>query len=100
MSSRKQHSFTWSYANARRKGPELRHIVAAARAARREGLTVAAGHGLTVPNVRPIASMPEIEELNIGHSIVARAALVGLDKAVREMIALMQHPRRLPSGAH
>jgi pyridoxine 5-phosphate synthase len=58
---------------------------------------VLAGHGLNYRNIDAIAMNEDIEELNIGHSIIARAALVGLDKAVREMIALMQHPRRLPS---
>jgi len=60
------------------------------------GLTVLAGHGLNYRNIDGIAVIPEIEELNIGHSIVARAALVGLESAVREMIALMKEPRRVP----
>ena len=50
-------------------------------------LKVAAGHGLTYRNVAAIAEIYPIEELNIGHNIVARAALVGMDRAVREMIA-------------
>jgi pyridoxine 5-phosphate synthase len=79
---------------------DLEKINTAAKAARKMGLTVLAGHGLNYRNIDAIAINEDIEELNIGHSIVARAALVGLDKAVREMIALMQHPRRLPSGAH
>ena len=49
------------------------------------GIIVAAGHGLTVPNVRAVAAIPEIEELNIGHSIVSRALTIGMAKAVREM---------------
>ena len=57
---------------------------------RAPGLEVLAGHGLTYVNVGPIAAIDDIVELNIGHSIVARAALVGLDLAVREMIALME----------
>ena len=77
---------------------ELEKITTAARAARKLGLTVLAGHGLTYRNIDAIATIPDIEELNIGHSIVARAALVGLDSAVREMAALMRHPRRLPAG--
>ncbi len=52
------------------------------------GLTVNAGHGLTYQNVKSIAAIPDIDELNIGHSIISRAVLVGLDKAVREMLAL------------
>ena len=75
---------------------ELEKIATAARAAKKLGLTVYAGHGLTYRNIDAIATVPEIEELNIGHSIIARAALVGLDAAVREMAALMRNPRRLP----
>ena len=85
---------TGAYAHASRKGPELRHLVAASRAARREGLSVAAGHGLTVGNVRAVAAIAEIEELNIGHSIVSRALSVGMAKAVREMKETMNAARR------
>jgi pyridoxine 5-phosphate synthase len=63
-------------------------VVSAARAGEL-GLSVAAGHGLTVRNVRPVADIPEIVELNIGHSIVARAVLIGLERSVREMLAAM-----------
>jgi len=49
------------------------------------GLFVAAGHGLNYFNVRPVAQIEQIEELNIGHSIIARAALVGLSKAIEDM---------------
>lgn len=73
---------------------ELEKVQTAARAARKFGLSVFAGHGLTYRNIDPIAMIPEIEELNIGHSIMARASLVGLERAVREMAALMQNPRR------
>ncbi|MCX6550930.1 MAG: pyridoxine 5'-phosphate synthase [Acidobacteria bacterium] len=54
------------------------------------GLDVLAGHGLNYINVQPIVALPHIIELNIGHSIIARAALVGLDRSVREMVALLQ----------
>ena len=50
---------------------------------------VLAGHGLTYRNVRPISDIPEIVELNIGHNIIARATLVGMGQAVREMIKAM-----------
>jgi pyridoxine 5-phosphate synthase len=73
---------------------ELEKVVTAARAARKMGLTVLAGHGLNYRNIDGIATIADIEELNIGHSIVARAALVGLDTAVREMIALIRNPRK------
>ena len=76
---------------------EIEKIATGARAARKLGLVVLAGHGLTYRNIDAIASIPEIEELNIGHSIISRAALVGLDAAVREMAALMRAPRRLPT---
>ena len=58
------------------------------------GLAVHAGHGLTVPNVGPVAAIPECEELNIGHSIVSRAIFVGLEEAVREMRRAMDDARR------
>ena len=77
--------------------PELEKVATAARGAHKLGLVVLAGHGLNYRNIDAIAQIPEIEELNIGHSIVARAALAGLQSAVREMIDLMQHPRR-PQG--
>jgi pyridoxine 5-phosphate synthase len=63
-----------------------------ARGAAAAGLRVAAGHGLTYRNVTPIVRMPEVEELNIGHNIVARAAFVGLERAVREMKDLLARP--------
>jgi pyridoxine 5-phosphate synthase len=76
---------------------ELDKVANAARVAKKLGLVVYAGHGLTYRNIDGIAMIPEIEELNIGHSIIARASLVGLDAAVREMAALMRAPRRLPT---
>jgi pyridoxine 5-phosphate synthase len=57
------------------------------------GLAVHAGHGLTVANVKPVASIPEIEELNIGHSVVGRAVFVGLAEAVRELRVAMDAAR-------
>jgi pyridoxine 5-phosphate synthase len=85
---------TGSYAHAAKKSKELRHLVAASKAARREGMIVAAGHGLTLGNVRAVAAIAEIEELNIGHSIVSRALSVGMLKAVREMKETMNAARR------
>lgn len=69
---------------------EVDRIKKAVRSATQAGLSVAAGHGLTYRNVAPIARIPEIEEFNIGHNIIARAALTGLDQAVREMIAAIR----------
>ena len=91
---------TGKYADAWKDGnwsAELDKIATAARAAKKLGLVVLAGHGLTYRNIDGITAIPEIEELNIGHSIIARAALVGLDAAVKEMAALMRAPRRLPT---
>lgn len=65
----------------------------AARAAHGLGLAVHAGHGLTYENVQPVAAIPEIEELNIGHSVVSRAVLVGMGRAVAEMAALLRAAR-------
>jgi pyridoxine 5-phosphate synthase len=83
---------TGEYANARgeKRGEELGRLAAMARKGREMGLSVHAGHGLTYENVTPVAAIPEIEELNIGHSIVSRAVFVGLERAVREMWDLLQ----------
>jgi len=82
---------TGAYAEARgdAAAERLAEVRQAAEAAAGAGLEVLAGHGLTYVNIHPIAAIPEIVELNIGHSIVSRAALVGLERAVREMIALL-----------
>jgi pyridoxine 5-phosphate synthase len=68
---------------------ELAKVAEMAAEGGQKGLHVYAGHGLRVDNVGPIAAIPQIEELNIGHSIVARAAMVGIDAAVKEMLAAM-----------
>jgi len=83
---------TGDYANA--ASPEearaqLERIARAGQAASARGLVLHAGHGLTVANVGAIAALPGMAELNIGHSIVARAVLVGMAAAVREMVAAM-----------
>jgi len=69
---------------------ELKKILDAVAEASHRNLRIAAGHGLNYVNVDRIAEIEEIEELNIGHSIIARAVLVGLDRAVREMIELIK----------
>jgi pyridoxine 5-phosphate synthase len=68
----------------------LAGVIEAARAAAALDLEVLAGHGLTYVNVRPIVAIADIVELNIGHSIISRAVLVGLERAVREMLALLR----------
>ena len=78
--------------NEKERARELARIVDAAKSAAKLGMGVAAGHGLNYDNVRPIARIAEIDELNIGHAIVGRAVLVGFERAVREMLELMNHP--------
>ncbi|MGA9523597.1 MAG: pyridoxine 5'-phosphate synthase [Myxococcaceae bacterium] len=80
--------------NERERAQELSRVVDAAKAAAKLGMRVAAGHGLNYDNVQPIAAISEILELNIGHSIVGRAVLVGFERAVREMLELMRLARR------
>jgi len=68
---------------------ELLKLVSAANRGAEGGLKILAGHGLTYRNVRLVSDIPVIEELNIGHNIIARASLVGMRRAVREMLAAM-----------
>jgi pyridoxine 5-phosphate synthase len=69
---------------------ELERLANAAEAAVGLDLHVAAGHGLDYPNVRPVAALPGVEELNIGHAIIARAVMVGMQPAVREMCDILR----------
>jgi pyridoxine 5-phosphate synthase len=87
---------TGSYADATgaAQARELERLASAARRAASLGLEVHAGHGLTYHNVQPVAAIPEIVELNIGHCIIARAIFTGLESAVRDMKALMIGARR------
>ncbi len=78
--------------DATHRNAELIRVAAGAAHAAHLGLIVNAGHGLTVENVGPIAALPQLNELNIGHSLVARALFIGLEAAVREMKAAMQSP--------
>jgi pyridoxine 5-phosphate synthase len=78
------HTGRWAH-EWRRGDSALSELREAAARARGLGLAVHAGHGLTYENVGPVAAIAEIEELNIGHSVVSRAVLVGMERAVREM---------------
>lgn len=85
---------TGRYAHTWRQGPAaLEELRRAGRQAVDLGLAVHAGHGLTYANVCPVAAIAEIEELNIGHSVMSRAILTGMDEAVREMVRLVKGPR-------
>jgi pyridoxine 5-phosphate synthase len=74
---------------------ELKRLIEGIKYAHGKGLKVNAGHGLHYFNVKPIAAIPEIIELNIGHAIIARAAIDGLEKAVRDMKRLMLEARNV-----
>jgi len=85
------HTGTYAHATGfKERADELEIIAEACAYADNIGLDVYAGHGLTYYNVVPVAKIADIQELNIGHSIIARAVLVGLDRAVREMLALIR----------
>ena len=84
---------TGAYANSGGTPGTLAALRDAATVGAGLGLAVHAGHGLTLRNVGPVAAIPEIEELNIGHSIISRAIFVGLAKSVREMRAAMDAAR-------
>ncbi len=84
---------TGEYANRGGHGETLQALENAARAGADSGVAVHAGHGLTVANVGRVARIPEIEELNIGHSIISRSIVTGLDEAVREMRRAMDAAR-------
>lgn len=91
---------TGEYANASPEGraEQLERLARAAALGRQLGLAVHAGHGLTYENVAPVAAIPEIEELNIGHSVVSRAVFVGMERAVREMLHIVMEARRGVGG--
>src|SRR6185295_12926037 len=86
---------TGEYANTRgaERQEQLGRLRRAAALGRSVGLAVHAGHGLTYENVAPVAAIAEIEELNIGHSIVSRAMFTGIERATREMAELLRRAR-------
>jgi pyridoxine 5-phosphate synthase len=89
------HTGRYAHASRRPGGPgaALRALQTAAATGRRAGLAVHAGHGLTYQNVQPVAAIPEIEELNIGHTIVSNALFWGLEAATRRMRTLVDAAR-------
>ncbi|HYB97679.1 MAG TPA: pyridoxine 5'-phosphate synthase [Candidatus Limnocylindrales bacterium] len=93
---------TGAYANATAPASVARHLEAlqsAAAHAHRRGLQVNGGHGLTLGNVVPIAAIPQMVELNIGHSIVARAIMVGIERATAEMLETCVRARQQQAPA-
>ena len=86
---------TGEYANTRgaERQEQLARLRRAAALGRSVGLAVHAGHGLTYENVTPLAAVDEIEEVNIGHSIVSRAVFTGIDRATREMAEILRRAR-------
>lgn len=88
------HTGCYAQAEPNAREAELDRLRSAARHAHSLGLVVNAGHGLHYHNVQPIAAIPEIVELNIGHAIISRAVFSGLTEAVREMKRLMVEARR------
>lgn len=87
------HTGAYAEAEGPERGRELARLAAAAKRAAGAGLVVNAGHGLDYHNVQPVAALPELAELNIGHAIVARAVMSGMGPAVAEMKRLMQAAR-------
>lgn len=88
------HTGEYCHAGPERLAGELARLSVAAVKARSLGLEVAAGHGLTRHNVGPVVAIPEIEEVNIGHSVIADAVFLGLDRAVRDLRAAIERRRR------
>jgi pyridoxine 5-phosphate synthase len=84
------HTGAYAEASGTARDAELSRLIEAARLASDSGIQVNAGHGLNYVNVAPILSIPNLVELNIGHSIVSRALVVGMEQATREMVALLR----------
>jgi pyridoxine 5-phosphate synthase len=82
-------AFAENFHRKRERAAELERLIAAARQARELGLRVNAGHGLNYQNLAVLRQVPDLVELNIGHSLISRAVVVGLATAVREMLLLM-----------
>jgi pyridoxine 5-phosphate synthase len=84
---------TGSYSHSAEAAAEIAALREAAGLGASLGMAIHAGHGLTVRNVGPVAAIPEVEELNIGHSIVSRSVFLGISQAVREMRSAMEAAR-------
>jgi pyridoxine 5-phosphate synthase len=89
------HTGEYACSHGERRARELKRLRKAASFAHMLGLQVNAGHGLNYDNVKPVARLPHVEELNIGHSIISRAVFVGIRQAVKEMVGLLENAQRL-----
>ena len=87
------HTGEYAHATGEDRARELRRIADMAALAAKNGIEPHAGHGLTYDNVQPIAAIPQLAELNIGHYLVGEAVFVGLENAVRKMRELMDEAR-------
>jgi len=87
------HTGRYAHAEGEERATELRRIADAAALAVKNGIEPHAGHGLTFDNVQPIAAIPQIAELNIGHFLIGEAIFTGLDASVRRMRSLMDEAR-------
>ena len=87
------HTGEYAHASGEDRARELRRIADMAALAAKNGIEPHAGHGLTYDNVQPIAAIPQLAELNIGHYLVGEAVFVGLEHAVRQMRELMDEAR-------
>lgn len=94
-----EYAHRWAEGGIRAAAEELERLREAASLGRSLGLDVHAGHGLTYENVQPVAALADVEELNIGHSVVSRAVFVGMERAVREMKELLRQARQGRGGA-
>ena len=87
------HTGRYAYSDGAEREAELRRLADAAALAVKNGIEPHAGHGLTFDNVQPIAAIPQIAELNIGHFLIGEAIFIGLDASIRQMRALMDDAR-------
>lgn len=87
------HTGRYAYSDGAEREAELRRLADAAALAVKNGIEPHAGHGLTFDNVQPIAAIPQIAELNIGHFLIGEAIFIGLDASIRQMRALMDEAR-------
>lgn len=90
------HTGSYALADGETQAKELERLTEAGKLCTQLGMTLHAGHGLNYLNVIPVAKIPNMCELNIGHSIIARAVFVGLQEAVAEMRRLIDHAALLP----